>query len=197
MTGVFLSVPRYDWCAPLSHPSSCMLVNYGPSQQSSKEEYKPWKWGATARYYASHTQTMLPTKNSEPRSNRRSDHTKTSCVLEPQTNKTFAHSSFIAMQTHGVKGILQEKSTLAFTVHQGCHCTHTCSCLSFFLSFFFCHNFVIVSFISLKFYDFVNEMPRYRYAKFCVIVAKIYCKQTTKLTFLSVHRGCNFTNILK
>ena len=23
----------------LSHPSSCMLVNYGPSQQSSKEEY--------------------------------------------------------------------------------------------------------------------------------------------------------------
>ena len=29
--------------APLSHPSSCMLVNHGPSQQSSKEEYKPWK----------------------------------------------------------------------------------------------------------------------------------------------------------
>ena len=24
-------------------PSSCMLVNHGPSQQSSKEEYKPWK----------------------------------------------------------------------------------------------------------------------------------------------------------
>ena len=23
--------------------SSCMLVNHGPSQQSSKEEYKPWK----------------------------------------------------------------------------------------------------------------------------------------------------------
>ena len=23
--------------------SSCMLVNNGPSQQSSKEEYKPWK----------------------------------------------------------------------------------------------------------------------------------------------------------
>ena len=22
---------------------SCMLVNHGPSQQSSKEEYKPWK----------------------------------------------------------------------------------------------------------------------------------------------------------
>ena len=27
----------------LSHPSSCMLVNHGPSQKSSKEEYKPWK----------------------------------------------------------------------------------------------------------------------------------------------------------
>ena len=26
-----------------SQPSSCMLVNHGPSQQSSKEEYKPWK----------------------------------------------------------------------------------------------------------------------------------------------------------
>ena len=30
-------------CAPLSHPSSCMLVNDGPSQQSSKEKYKQWK----------------------------------------------------------------------------------------------------------------------------------------------------------
>ena len=27
----------------LSHPSSCILVNHGPSQQSFKEEYKPWK----------------------------------------------------------------------------------------------------------------------------------------------------------
>ena len=25
----YFSVPRCDWCAPLSHPSSCMLVNYG------------------------------------------------------------------------------------------------------------------------------------------------------------------------
>ena len=39
----FLSAPRYERCAPLSHPSSCMLVNHGPSQQSSKEKYKPWK----------------------------------------------------------------------------------------------------------------------------------------------------------
>ena len=30
-------------CAPLPRPSSCMFVNHGPSQQSSKEEYKPWK----------------------------------------------------------------------------------------------------------------------------------------------------------
>ena len=37
MTGAFLSVPRYDCCAPLSHPSSSMLVNHGPSQQSSKK----------------------------------------------------------------------------------------------------------------------------------------------------------------
>ena len=42
MSGVFLSIPRYDLCAPLSHPSSCMLMNHGPSQQSSKEEYKLW-----------------------------------------------------------------------------------------------------------------------------------------------------------
>ena len=27
----------------MSHPSSCVLVNHGPSQESSKEEYKPWK----------------------------------------------------------------------------------------------------------------------------------------------------------
>ena len=38
-----------------------MLVSHGPSQQSSKEEYKPEKWGATARYYTSRTKTMLPT----------------------------------------------------------------------------------------------------------------------------------------
>ena len=60
------------------HASSCMLVNHGPSQQSSEEEYKPQKWGATARYYASHAKTMLPTRKSMPRSSRLSDHTKTS-----------------------------------------------------------------------------------------------------------------------
>ena len=44
-----------------------MLVNHGLSQQSSEEEYKPWKLGATARYHASHTKTMLPTKKSVPK----------------------------------------------------------------------------------------------------------------------------------
>ena len=42
-TGALLSVPRYDLCVPLLHPSSCMLVNHRPSQQSCKAEYKPWK----------------------------------------------------------------------------------------------------------------------------------------------------------
>ena len=35
-------------------------------KMSSKEEYKPWKWGATARYYTSHTKTILPTGKSVP-----------------------------------------------------------------------------------------------------------------------------------
>ena len=37
MTGVFLSAPRYDWSAPLPHPSSYMLVNHGPSQRAPKK----------------------------------------------------------------------------------------------------------------------------------------------------------------
>ena len=84
MTSMLLSAPRYDWCAPF--PSSCMLVNHGPSQQSSKEEYKPWKWGATARYYTSHTKTMLPTRMSVPRSSRQLDHTKTSWWSQRDAN---------------------------------------------------------------------------------------------------------------
>ena len=40
---VFLSASRCDRCAPLSHSSSRMLLNHGPSQHSSKEEHKPWK----------------------------------------------------------------------------------------------------------------------------------------------------------
>ena len=71
------SKKKYDWCAPLSQSSSCMLQNHGLSQQSSKEQHKPWKWGATARYYASHIKTILPTTTSVPRSSGQSDHTKT------------------------------------------------------------------------------------------------------------------------
>ena len=33
----FLSAPRYDWCVPLSHLSSCMLVNLGPSRRAPKK----------------------------------------------------------------------------------------------------------------------------------------------------------------
>ena len=61
MTGVFNFVPGYAWCTPLSDRSSCMLVTHGPSQQSCKEKYKPWKRGTTARYYTSHTKITLPT----------------------------------------------------------------------------------------------------------------------------------------
>ena len=35
-----LAVANTGW---MSHLSSCMLENHGPSQQSSKGEYKPWK----------------------------------------------------------------------------------------------------------------------------------------------------------
>ena len=73
-------------CAPLSRPSSCMLMNHGPSRQSSKDEYKPWKWGATARYYTSHTKTMLPTRKSVPRSSRQLDHTKISWRSQRDAN---------------------------------------------------------------------------------------------------------------
>ena len=37
MTGVFLSVPRYDWCVPLSNPSSYVLVNHGPHSRARKK----------------------------------------------------------------------------------------------------------------------------------------------------------------
>ena len=90
MTGVFLSIPRYDWCVPMSqihiNISSCMLMNHGPSQQSSKEEYKPWKGGATAKCYTSHTKTVLPIKKSVPRSSRQLDHTKISWRSSKDSN---------------------------------------------------------------------------------------------------------------
>ena len=43
-----------------------MLVNHGPSQQSSTDESKPWKWDATAICDASHTKIMLRTRKSVP-----------------------------------------------------------------------------------------------------------------------------------
>ena len=49
--------------------SSKLPVNHGPSQQSLKEE---------ARYYTSHTKTVLPTRKSVPRSSRQLDHTTSS-----------------------------------------------------------------------------------------------------------------------
>ena len=55
-----------------------MLVNQEPSQQSCKEEYETWKWGATTRHCASPTKTMLQTRKSVPRSSMQSHHTKTS-----------------------------------------------------------------------------------------------------------------------
>ena len=86
MTEAFLSVPRYEWNATLSHPSPCMLVNQKSSQQRFKEECKSWKWGATARYYAFQTKTMLPTRKTVPSSSRQLDHTKTSWASHIDAN---------------------------------------------------------------------------------------------------------------
>ena len=110
MTGVFLSVPRYDWCAPLSHPSSCMLVNHGPSQQSSKEEYKPWKWGATARYYALHTRPCYQQRSpcQDPVGNRTkqwpSDHRKETQTAVVWSCLPFIRSSQNHLAKHSERG---------------------------------------------------------------------------------------------
>ena len=50
---------------------------------------------STARYYASHTKTMLPTRKSVPRSSRQSDHTKTYWPKEPQTAVVWSCLPFI------------------------------------------------------------------------------------------------------
>ena len=53
----------------LSHPSSCMRVNHRPSQQSSKEEYKPWKYASHIRpcyQRRSPCQDLADTKTSWP-----------------------------------------------------------------------------------------------------------------------------------
>ena len=80
---------RYVLCPSITHLIQChihlpvclsLMDSHTESQQSSREKYKPWKWGGTARYYASHAKTMLPKRKSVPRSNRQSDHTNTSCI---------------------------------------------------------------------------------------------------------------------
>ena len=60
------------WCrfSQLHVIGKWVVMNHGPSQQSSKEEYKPWKWDATTRCYTYHTKTMLPMRKSVPRSSR-------------------------------------------------------------------------------------------------------------------------------
>ena len=37
MTGAFLSVPKYDWCVPMSHPFSCILWIMDPHSRASKK----------------------------------------------------------------------------------------------------------------------------------------------------------------
>ena len=49
------------------HLPVCMWI-MDPHSRAPKKNTKPWKWGATARYNASHTKTMLPTGKSVPRS---------------------------------------------------------------------------------------------------------------------------------
>ena len=83
--GIFLQFQASSDALPCQIHFFCMLVNHGPSQQSSNI-YKPWKWGVTARYYTSHAKTMLPTRKSVPRSGRQSGHTKTSWSSERDAN---------------------------------------------------------------------------------------------------------------
>ena len=56
----------------------CACESWTLTAELQRKEYKPWKRGATERYYTSHTKTMLPTRTSVPRSSRQSNNTKTS-----------------------------------------------------------------------------------------------------------------------
>ena len=125
MTGAFLSFPRYNWCAPLLHPSSCMLVNHEFSQKSSIEEHKPWKWGATTRYHAFHTKTMLLTRKSVPRSSRQLGHTKISRPCkEMQTAVVWSYPPFIRsgqnhLARHSERGKKTRQTEEEVGRHQG------------------------------------------------------------------------------
>ena len=92
----------------MSHPSSCMLVNHGPSQQSSKEN-KPCKRGANRRYYASHTMTMLPTRMFVRRSSRQPhgrppDHGKETQTAVVWSCLTFNRSGQNHLARHSERG---------------------------------------------------------------------------------------------
>ena len=81
-----------------------LIVNRWPSQQSSKEEYKPWKWVATTKYYVSHTKTMLPTGKSTPRSSRQSDHCKEAQTAVLRSCLPFIRSGQNRLTRHNEKG---------------------------------------------------------------------------------------------
>ena len=66
-----------DRCAPLSHPSSCMLVNHGPLQQSSKEEYIEVRCYRRI-LHISYKDHVTSKEVYVPRTSWQSDHTKTS-----------------------------------------------------------------------------------------------------------------------
>ena len=120
MTEAFFSVSRYDWCAPLSQPSSCTLVNHGPSPQKCKEEYEQWKWGATARYYASHTKTMLPTRKSVHRTIRRPpDHRKETQTAVLWSCLPFNRSGQNHIARHSEKGKKTRHTEEMGRQHQG------------------------------------------------------------------------------
>ena len=109
MTGVHLLITRYVWCTPLSHPSFCTLVNHGPSQQSSKEEFKPWKWGATTRYYnpLQKPHYQLGSMCQDPASNRttrRPDHRKETRTAVVWTCLPFIGSGQNNLARHNERG---------------------------------------------------------------------------------------------
>ena len=78
----------------MTHPSSCMLLNHGSSQQSSKEEYKPRKWGATARYYTSHTKTMY------------CSYISTSCSILPSSPPSATFSKWMLYHNANCSGMV-------------------------------------------------------------------------------------------
>ena len=74
--------------------------------QPSKNTFYPQFKDATARYYASHTKTMLPTRKSMPRSSRQSDHTKTS--LTTAKRHKLQWYSLVSRSSGLAKTILQD-----------------------------------------------------------------------------------------